>query len=268
MDDKSILYFKVAYGYQAGGLNNQIREPTYQGFLPEKTTEFESGYKADWTLAGRPIRTNIDGFYGHARNKQEVENGAYAGGTQWIGVFNAGALTYYGGDLSIEWLVTDWLKLSYDWTRIWTSYDNFVFPAIGIIPQTNLTGDRPAQIPANTINGGATLYWPVPQEVGKIATTVTAFHRSPISFQDVVNLTGSLGTLSPGVNLSSAFTTLNFSTYWNNMFSSHLTGGVWVRNVTNKLYKVATGAQASLGYAEANYGDPRNFGVNLRYSFK
>lgn len=268
LTDKSILYFKIAYGYQAGGLNNQIREQAYQGFLPEKTTEFESGYKADWTLAGRPIRTNIDGFYGHARDKQEVENGQYADGGQWIAVFNAGALTYYGGDLSIEWLATDWLKLSYDWTRIWTNYDNFVFPAIGLIPQTNLTGNRPAQIPANTINGDVTLYWPVPQEVGKIATSVTAFHRSSITFADVVNLSGPLGTLNSSDAYGQAFTVMNFSTYWNNMFSSHLTGGVWVRNLQNKLYRVSAGPQAGLGYAVVNYADPRTYGVNLRYNFK
>jgi iron complex outermembrane receptor protein len=266
--DASILYFKIAGGYQAGGVNNQIREQAYQGFLPEKTTEFESGVKSDWTLLGRPIRTNLDGFYGHARDKQEVENGAYADGGQWIAVFNAGALTYYGGDLNVEMVVTDWLTLSGDWTRLWTSYDNFVFPAIGIIPQTTLTGARPAQIPGNTINGTATVYWPMPQSAGKLSTTLTAYHRSAIAFSDVVNLSGSLGKLNPNDALGQAFTTMNFSSSWNNIFGSHLTAGVWVKNLQDKLYRTSVGTQASLGYADVNYGDPRTYGANLRYNFR
>ena len=142
--DGGIVYFKIAHGYQAGGLNNQIREQAYQSFLPEKTTEFESGIKVDWTLGGMPVRTNVDAFYGHADNKQEVENGAYADGTQWIAVFNAGSLSYFGADVDAEVYLTRYLKLSADYTHINASYDNFVFPAIGILPQTNLTGASPA----------------------------------------------------------------------------------------------------------------------------
>lgn len=266
--DGGIVYFKIAHGYQAGGLNNQIREQAYQSFLPEKTTEFESGIKVDWTLGGLPVRTNLDAFYGHADNKQEVENGAYAGGTQWIAVFNAGALSYFGADVNTEFYLTRLLKLTADYTHINASYDNFVFPAIGVIPQTNLTGAPPAQIPANTFSGGATFYWPLPAEAGKVSTDLTVFTRSAITFSDVVNLTGGLGNLNSSDGFSESFTTLNFSTYWKNIFGSHLSGGVWVKNVTNKLYRVFAGPQAGLGYAVVDYGEPRTIGVNLRYDLR
>ncbi|MGA8708529.1 MAG: TonB-dependent receptor [Steroidobacteraceae bacterium] len=266
--DGGIVYFKIAHGYQAGGLNNQIREQAYQSFLPEKTTEFESGIKVDWTLGGMPVRTNVDAFYGHADNKQEVENGAYADGTQWIAVFNAGSLSYFGADVDAEVYLTRYLKLSADYTHINASYDNFVFPAIGILPQTNLTGASPAQIPANTFSGGATFYWPLPDVGGKVSTNLTVFTRSTITFADIVNLSGTLGTLNSSDAVGQSYTTLNFSTYWKDILGSHLTAGVWVKNLSNELYRTFAGPQASLGYGVVDYGEPRTVGVNLRYDFR
>ena len=49
---------------------------------------------------------------------------------------------------------------------------------------------------------------------------------------------------------------------------SHLTAGVWVKNLSNELYRTFAGPQASLGYGVVDYGEPRTVGVNLRYDFR
>ncbi len=284
----SMIYFRVAHGYIAGGFNNQISDPNYQTFQPEKTTEFETGVKSDWTLAGRPVRTNFDAFDGDVSNKQEVENGAscaneptftaaqcaafYGGSnitTQWIGVFNAGSLNYYGFDLATEYLPFDWLRLSADWTHIEASYTSFAFPTVGEIPSQDLSGSTPAQVPKNTATANATVNWLVPASLGTISSTISVYYRSSTNFNDVINFcdvqTGNC--LNPNSDTAPAFSLFNLSTSWRGVAGSNFDITAYVKNLTDKHYVIFQNPQASLGYAVATFGDPRTFGIGVRYNF-
>jgi outer membrane receptor protein involved in Fe transport len=274
-NDKSMAYFKVAGGYQAGGFNNQIREEVFQTFNPEKTVEFEVGLKSDWELFGRPIRTNIDGFYGNSQNKQEVENGSYSDRTQWIAVFNAGSLTYYGSDLEMEYVLTDRIKLNTSWTHVESSYDSFNFPGIGLfndpvtnlptyaVPPRDLAGSQPAQVPKETVTASINVSWPLPSALGNVSSVLTFYHRSKVNFADVANL----GTFTPDSNTGDAFNTSNFTTDWKGIFGTKLDVGLWVKNLFDKDYPIYKSPQAGLGYATTTFGDPRTYGMHVRYSF-
>jgi iron complex outermembrane receptor protein len=287
--DRSMAYFRVAHGYIAGGFNNQIDNHAYQTFQPEKTTEYEFGVKSDWSLFGRPIRTNLALFDGDVSNKQEVENGAtcanqptftaaqciafYGGNnvtSQWIGVFNAGTLNYYGFDLSTEFLPVDWLQLNAGWTFVEASYTSFAFPTVGEIPSRDLSGSTPAQVPKNTITASAKLLWPVPSNIGGITSTLSLYHRSETTFTDIFNAcnvqTGEC--LSSAANTSPAYTVLDFATFWNGVLGSHIDLTGYVKNLADKHYVTFQSPQASLGYASTSFGEPRTFGVGVRYSFR
>ncbi len=287
--ERSMVYFRVAHGYIAGGFNNQISDPRYQTFQPEKTTEYEAGLKSDWDLLGRPVRTNFALFDGDVSNKQEVENGAtcvdhptftavdcaaaYGGNnitSQWIGVFNAGTLNYYGFDLSVEALPVDWLQLNAGWTFVEASYTSFAFPTVGEVPRQDLSGSTPAQVPKNTITASAKLLWPVPRSVGGITSTLSLYHRSEVNFSDIFNAcnnqTGEC--LLASANTAPAYTILDFSTFWTGVFGSHIDLTGYVKNLTDKHYITFQSPQASLGYATTSFGEPRTFGVGVRYNFR
>lgn len=285
---RSMIYFRVAHGYIAGGFNDQISDPRYQVFEPEKTTEFETGVKSDWDLAGRPIRTNFDLFDGDVSNKQEVENGqscagepnltaaqciAFYGGnnvtSQWIGVFNAGSLNYYGFDLETEYLPFDWLRLNAAWTYIEASYTSFSFPTVGEIPSEDLSGSTPAQVPKTTITANATVTWPVPSNIGTVSSTLSMYYRSPTTFSDVVNFCDvqSGHCLNSNSDTAPAYSVFDFSTFWNGVAGSHFDITAYVKNLTDKHYVIYQSPQASLGYAAATFGDPRTFGIGVRYNF-
>ena len=70
LDSRTLIYGTAARGYQAGGFNTQVQEAQYRTFKPETVESFEAGLKKDWRLFGRPIRTNIDGFYATYNNQQ------------------------------------------------------------------------------------------------------------------------------------------------------------------------------------------------------
>jgi iron complex outermembrane receptor protein len=287
--DRSMAYFRVAHGYIAGGFNNQISDRAYQTFQPEKTTEFEFGVKSDWSLLGRPIRTNIALFDGDVSNKQEVENGAtcvdhpdftgaqcaafYGGNnitSQWIGVFNAGTLNYYGFDLETEFLPADWLQLNAGWTFVEASYTSFAFPTVGEVASRDLSGSTPAQVPKNTITASAKLLWPVPSSVGGITSTLSLYHRSETNFSDIFNNCNAASgeCLLPSANTASGYTVFDFSTFWKSVFGSHIDLNGYVKNLGDKHYITYQSPQASLGYATTSFGEPRTFGVGIRYNFR
>jgi outer membrane receptor protein involved in Fe transport len=213
------------------------------------------------TCAGQPTLTAAQcvAFYGG----QNVT-------TQWIGVFNAGTLNYYGFDLTAEFLPVDWLQLNAGWTFVEASYTSFAFPTVGEVPSRDLKGTTPAQVPKNTITASARLIWPVPSTVGGLSSTLSLYHRSETNFQDIFNNCNvqTNECLRPTSNTAPAYTVLGFSTFWNGVFGSHVDLTGYVKNVTDKHYIVFQSAQASLGYATTSFGEPRTFGIGIRYNLR
>ncbi len=69
VDPNNFLYAFVATGTKAGGLNGaNLFGATPRGFVPEKVTDFELGWKAT-TLDGH-LRTQIGGYYNRYKNFQ------------------------------------------------------------------------------------------------------------------------------------------------------------------------------------------------------
>ncbi|MEG3124117.1 TonB-dependent receptor [Sphingomonas sp. GB1N7] len=69
VDANNFLYAFVATGTKAGGLNGaNLFGATPRGFVPEKVTDYELGYKG--TLFDGHLRTQIGGYYNHYKNFQ------------------------------------------------------------------------------------------------------------------------------------------------------------------------------------------------------
>ncbi|KQS03826.1 hypothetical protein ASG11_05855 [Sphingomonas sp. Leaf357] len=69
VDPNNFFYAFVATGTKAGGLNGaNLFGATPRGFVPEKVTDYELGYKG--TLFDGHLRTQIGGYYNHYKNFQ------------------------------------------------------------------------------------------------------------------------------------------------------------------------------------------------------
>ena len=267
--DESMIYFTTRGGYQAGGFNNQNPAP-FQTFEPEKVVDFEAGLKSDWSIAGRPLRTNIDAFYGHYSDMQRVNNyslvsGPLAGNTP-IGVFNAGSSTYYGTDVEVAFFPIDSLEFDVAWTYVKATYDQFRIPAIPGAATPNdvavdLDGSAIAQTPEHTITAAVHLNWPLPSSVGDVSSTLSYYYRSETRFHDVK---------PPGFeefDTSKSFGVADFTTSWKGIFGSPIDAGVWVKNLADKEYAIYRDVQVAFGYETATFGDARTYGASIRYSF-
>jgi len=272
--DTSMVYASLRGGYIRGGFNNNAPVPQNQTFKPEKVTDFEVGIKSDWELWNRPIRTNLDVFYGNYKNLQSSQVGSYvpspgAAPVTYIAVFNAGASTFYGTDLEIKYQPLDHLSLGLNWTHLEAEFTNFC----GVLPINSqgcidLAGKAPGQTPKDTINLSTTLSWPLAANLGRVSSTVTYFWRDDSTARDVPTVDIASGQSYTQYDKLPAFSLINFTTDWKDIFGSNVDAQFWVRNLTDKLYTVYITNQLYLsGNAAANYGPPREIGVNLRYNF-
>lgn len=269
-----LAYAKVSHGYLAGGINTAIRERPV--FDPETKTEYELGLKADWTIAGRQLRTNLAGYYNKSRNKQVVQNVTYEDRSGANGVFNAARETVYGLDLETRFSPFDGVTLEANYNYVHAKWDDFLFPALGgnadgktgttLSPAVDLSGNTPAQTPKHQLNLAATWDLPLPADAGKLSATVNGYYTSAATASNVVTPFNAAKGLQ--YNTIDGYWLTNASLTWVNILGSPVSGQVYVRNLFDRTYAVFRNTQFQIyGYANAIYGQPRTFGVNASVKF-
>jgi len=284
LTDRTMVYTTARVGYLVGGFNNDAK-PGVSGvditFNPEKVTDFEAGVKSDWELFGRPIRTNLAGFYGNYKDQQRVQNGIIDGQT-FVGVVNAGASTFYGFDFDGTYALTDHLTLSASWTHVESEYTRFdaIVNVPGKYAYVDLSGEPMSQTPKDQVTARLSALWPIPSNLGTIESTLSYSYVASTTSKDSPvydcnpNPAGEcFGPSSPDLDFRAydelpSYGIFNFTTGWSGIMNSGFDVNLWVKNVTDKTYAVATNNQLlQFGYSVATYGDPRTYGVNLRYNF-
>lgn len=76
------------------------------------------------------------------------------------------------------------------------------------------------------------------------------------------NVTGGFNAAYPG------YTLLNARLDYKNIGGTNFSAGVWVKNLTDKLYIAHRNNVIGLsGYDVISYGDPRTYGIDLKFHF-
>ncbi|SKC03197.1 TonB-dependent receptor [Sphingopyxis flava] len=280
--DKVLGYAKISHGYLAGGTNFTLRDQGRTTFDPEKNTMIEIGVKADWRLAGRPIRTNLALYRGKITDKQVYANANYNDppGSTGFGVVNAAKESVYGFDVEMRYSPVAGLTLDLSYNYIKAKFDEFLYPGLGgngngmpsglpgdaFIPAVDLSGTTPAQTPKHQMNVAATYDWPVSPDIGNVSTTLSVYYTSSITQANRLSdfdraAAGALNTV-PGYFLANA------SLNWGNIMKSPVSLQLWMRNILNKHYVTASQIQiATFGWATQTYGAPRTFGASAKVMF-
>jgi len=246
-----LLYATTRKGYNAGGFNPNINDPDLEVVRPEFITDYEAGLKADWSLGGMPMRTNLSAFYAEYKDIQRTTSLVFDN-LIVTGNFNAAEATIYGAQIELLARPIEPLTLQATYGYLHTKYDRFQNALLG-----DVTGNKFAQAPEDTLNLSAT--WRQPLPTGELVGNISYAYISEVAFADD-NLT-TPGNIAPGYGLVDA------RVDWKNVGGSDVDLGVYVKNATDEEYILNTTDRTSrFGFDSRLYGDPRTYGFEIRYA--
>ena len=270
--DRLMIYAKVSRGYKAGGFNTVAVRPETQTFDPEKLTTYETGFKSDWYLGDMPARLNVTYYYSDYKNIHRP-TGDYNPVTGAAGA-RIGAATASIQGFEAEAMVrpASWLEIGGSVSHTDADYKKFqevVFSPTqacnGLVAPGGLAdfACRPFQFVTPWIyNVNATVTLPVPEQMGDVNLYVSYAHVSKQATAPLASV-----EVEPGSVLES-YGLLNASLSWNGIGGSNVDATVFANNLTNKLYRVSnSNGFTDLLTATTLYGEPRMYGLKLRYRF-
>jgi iron complex outermembrane receptor protein len=277
--DDVLIYGKYARGYRAGGVfsNAPIDHRTFE---PEKVDNYELGLKT--TFRG-PVRGtfNVAAFYNDFSDQQlqfgfdakvDPVTGASAPVSPTTAIINAGQSRIYGAevDTSITPLEGLTLELSYTYLKaeireiaaVSTSDPNYQPATSEIQPGSPLVLS-----PENKYSISANYRLPFRESIGRISLGATFVHTdeqvTTYAYQNPILLAAFGGDL--GVIPASNLLSLNAS--WESIAGSPVDVSAYATNVTQEHYYQFVPGLASSGAEFAVLGEPRIYGVRVRYRF-
>ena len=254
-----MLYGRVATGYKAGGFNVRA---VNDGYNPEFVTSYEAGIKSD--LFDRRLRFNGTLYYMSLKDKQLNQLQASTSGLTTITV-NAGEAEYKGVEIELEALPIDGFRLNAAFGYNDPKFKTFMYfdPATG----TSVDIGNRAKFTYSskvTLNAGAEV------SIGRVAggqlsARLDYAYRSSarynvVPFPTVAPFDQEIrargyGLLDGRIMLADL-----------DIGNADATLTLWGRNLTNKDYRTQGIDFGSLGFAVNSYGEPRSYGVDLKFA--
>ncbi len=261
-----MAYAKYARGYRQGGIS--AIGVGLESWQPEKVDTYEIGAKTSFHGAVSGY-FNIAGFYNDFSN-QQLTAGLIAkpGGSGSATVVNVGKSRIDGVEIDASATFFHSLRFDVGYTYLATKIVKLTIPALPpTSPYVDVTlsvkeGDPLPYSPRNRISLTGTYELPLDQSIGKVSIGATYVHTDRQGFGNVVPDSPAIIRYEPATDL------LNLNLNWDTVAGSPFDLAVFATNVTNQIYGVATGG----GWQQAGFGDlvigqPRMFGVRVKYRF-
>lgn len=259
LSDTSHIYAKVLTGYKSGGTSQRSANPILfaQGFEEEDVISYELGLKSEW-LNSR-LRFNmalfsmqIDGF------QTSIQSGFTTSDRDFVGIDDT---AIDGVEMDVNWMATDNLvfELSYGYLNTDMGANEVNAPdQANVITTTQLIDDL---VYAPRHAGSLSADYRI-----DLASTELSFYLS-YSYQDRSN------TSSNAIDNSviDARELVDATVTWSGMeaLGGILEVSLWAKNLLDDDYKTTSTAGFSFfGIEEqAVFGEPRTYGVTLRYTY-
>ncbi len=260
--DDILLYAKYSRGYRQGS-TNPFGGDGFETFGSEKVDTYEIGAKTSWRGAA-PGYFNIAGYYNDFSD-QQVQLGLVnlqnlvapntaivnAGSSRIYGVeVEAGISPFQGFDLSASY--------GYLNTKLETLTPVTIPPGslYNFVLFTSVAGEALPYSPKHQAAVTASYTLPLPEDVGKVTLSGTYSYRSKL----ITTHTSEKGTLKP-LNL------LDLNLNWESVAGYPVDLGLFANNVTNEYYYTHVNEQSSSGFVSRYLGEPRMYGMRVRYRF-
>ena len=246
-NEDTLFYFSYADGYKSGGFNFRYVVPRLEtlAFDPETLESYEVGVK--WQGLDDRLRINAAGFVSEYSNIQ-IQLFETGGGplTQ-----NGGVADIIGVEVEVTAVPHERLLLNAGFGYIDAQYDELNLPTTNVAQGISLE-HKLANTPETTVNVSAEYTHPLAW--GSLIVRGD-YHYTDDLHNDAQNSPFLYQEGYHTVNASLTFTTGNWD------FS------VFGTNLTDKRFITSGDSNFGLGFHEANYNRPREFGGLIRYRF-
>lgn len=255
----TLVYAKYARGYRQGAVN--FTNPGLETVGPEKVDSYEIGAKL--TFRGpAPGYFNIAAFYNDFSDQQifgalvAKPDSGLAGGAALI---NAGKSVIKGIEVDSGVTLFDMLRLGAGYTYLDTKLKELTPPT--------LSADSPfAEIIPRGVVGGPLTYSPKHKLTLSGDLSVPAGDAGVLKLGAVFAYTAS--QFVDGNNKIPSYSLLTLTAGIDDIGGTGFDLGLFANNITNEKYRVtAGGGYESSGILDFAYGQPRMYGVRLKYNF-
>ncbi|ODT85293.1 TonB-dependent receptor [Phenylobacterium sp. SCN 70-31] len=287
VNDDLLLYVATRKGYRPGGINLVLDAaglPNYTpNYAPETVRDYELGSKFDFRSGGLRGRLNAALYRTEYSDIQRTFNASVNGVTTTY-IVNASAAVIKGAELQGQIVFGNWdLSANYSYADAaftdWQGADPLALirpgnarcqpPLTAAICLIDLSDNPFPNISKH--QGSFTVKYnvPVDPDLGDISIQGTLYAQSRRYFTDAAarNIE-QYGEQVRDALSQGAFERINVRADWKNIRGSRVSGAVFINNLTDANYALTSIPQLhSLGTAVRIYGEPRTYGVMLRYAF-
>jgi iron complex outermembrane receptor protein len=262
MTQDTLFYVTSRHSYKAGGVNlvSTVIPAALFLYRPETLTDIEIGAKTTVHLGESTIRANVAAYRAWYKDlhQQELANCGQVSSY----VINAGNASPKGVEFEFDASLTRNVRVNGFFNVNLGKFDTFSFVSPAgcsvIGAGAVLAGKDMGRLSKNSAGLTATYTLPLKGVGEAIEVTGNWYYRS----HKVGDATAGNNTAIPGYSL------FNARIDYNNIGGSPFSAGFWVKNLTDKLYSNYRNDTLALsGYAAQTYGDPRTFGIDVKYKF-
>ena len=243
--DATNIYAAIRQGYRAGGFNLRARNPAQlTPFAPEYVREYEIGGKRRWSIGAATLSTNVAVFLQDYTNIQTSTVALVDG--RLVGVVsNTASQKNYGVEMEAAWQLGGFTAGAY-------------YSYVDITDVQGSAGDfRLRGIPHHTAGLNGRYAHELENGLGELAVSGSIAYRSPFPLDDF-----DVSSRQDGYALADA------RIDWNDIGGSRISAGIYVKNLTNKLYRIGeTSLLDSVGLTSTVYGEPRTWGAVVGFRF-
>ena len=255
----ALVYLRSGRGYVPGGFNPSfgftpggVDTPQFR-FAPESVIDVELGVKSEFNIAGAPAQVTADIFHSDYTNIQRYVSEVLPGGIASNFTANASEAEIEGFEFQGSIAPATGLTLTATY-----SYNHGKYTKIDPAAAPSLVGVPFSYLPENKASLGATYKLPLAQTAGEYSLGL--FYSYQSRFFDAPSV--------QPFDYIEGYGLLNARLDWNHIFQTTLDASFFMTNVTDKVYRVGQyNDLVANGYITSFYGEPRMWGVQLRYRF-
>jgi iron complex outermembrane receptor protein len=261
LDGGGNIYGRFAEGFKAGGVNPLVpynRFPTSYGsiFGPETVKTYEIGYRAP--LFDRKVFLTSAVFFNDYRNLQTAAHATLAYPLITFAIVNADSARSSGVEESLNWQVTDPIKLGVNTGYLDAKYKNFAIPTTNpVLSPIDLSGTPLPDSPRWQLSFTGDLDKQLNDKYYLFGDALTAYVSHVIFTQSALP-----GIIPPSQQSGYWITNLRVGVH---SIGDRYRLSVYANNVFNRAYSTY-GSSSSQG-TNVQWGNPRIVGVEAQYNF-
>jgi iron complex outermembrane receptor protein len=249
--DNALVYLAHRHGYKGGGFNPGTINPADRVVDPEHVNDLELGLKLDWSLGRLSGRTNFAAYHTWYTDIVRTEVRVTNNVPESINS-NVAEAAIRGGELETTLLYGP-VELSG-----WLSYTDAVLKKSDV-PLPYPLPTRFFDVPLHEGMISARYHLPIDSSHGDLSLMASLFHRGSAHNDQIA--------VSP-FSVVPAYDIVNYHLDWYGVLGTAVDASLYVKNATDEVYSLGgSDLYNSIGVVLNLYGEPRTYGLQLRYKF-